>query len=245
MRIHLLSDLHNEISLYSPATTSADVVILAGDIDIGRRGIDWAKENFSCPCLYVAGNHEYYKGHLANTLKKMRSAADDRVRFLDCDEAIIDGVRFLGATGWTDYTATGNMPLAKWDALQTMRDFRKIRTESNYRKTTPDDYANISTHVKSWLSGKLLEPFDGKTVVITHHAPSTLSLMHAEMAGSHLSAAYANRWEGLMGEGLDLWLHGHSHTAVDYMIDKTRIVSNPRGYPGEWTGFDEALILEI
>jgi hypothetical protein len=36
-------------------------VILADDIHIGQKGIDWAKANFQDkPLIYVFGNHEYY-----------------------------------------------------------------------------------------------------------------------------------------------------------------------------------------
>lgn len=38
---------------------------------------------------------------------------------------------------------------------------------------------------------------------------------------------------------------GHSHCAVDYKIAGTRVVCNPRGYPGEETGFDPALVLTL
>lgn len=34
MRIHLLSDLHNEFDTYIPSVVDADIVILAGDIDV-------------------------------------------------------------------------------------------------------------------------------------------------------------------------------------------------------------------
>lgn len=72
MRIHPLSDLHNEFALFTPEVSDADVVILAGDIDLGTRGIEWARQAFHCPVLYVPGNHEFYRGHLTKTLQAMR-----------------------------------------------------------------------------------------------------------------------------------------------------------------------------
>ncbi|MNR64509.1 hypothetical protein D3C85_1871810 [compost metagenome] len=61
-----------------------------------------------------------------------------------------------------------------------------------------------------------------------------------------LDAAYANNCEGLMGgDRVALWVHGHSHVAVDYEIEGTRVVCNPRGYPGEETGFDPELVLTL
>jgi hypothetical protein len=65
------------------------------------------------------------------------------------------------------------------------------------------------------------------TVVVTHHAPSVLSLARTETV-NHLDAAYANRWEVLMEEPDTVWLHGHTHLAVDYTFKGTRVIANPR-----------------
>ena len=79
MKVIVYSDLHNEFSIFLPPPNAADLVILAGDIDIHARGVKWASETFSCPVIYVAGNHEFYKGHIDGTLKKMRDAAAPHV----------------------------------------------------------------------------------------------------------------------------------------------------------------------
>jgi 3',5'-cyclic AMP phosphodiesterase CpdA len=245
MRIHLLSDLHNEFRPFTPQVLDVDVVILAGDIDVNVRGVAWARQCFSGPVLYVPGNHEYYGGHLGRTLQKMRLVGGERVRVLDRDEVIIAGVRFLGATMWTDFAATGNPPMASLSAQHAMNDFRQIRTE-NYRRIRPADLVEQSVKTRDWLCGKLAESFAGQTVVITHHAPSLRSLQDSPHAGTHMDAAYANRWEDLMGgEALALWLHGHCHSAADYDVAGTRVVCNPRGYPGEKTGFNPGLILTL
>jgi predicted phosphodiesterase len=131
MKIHLLSDLHLEFENFVPEVSDADVTVLAGDIHLRTRGVEWAKQTFKGRVLYVPGNHEYYGGNLGKTLVKMSDAGDDRVRVLDCERVDLDGVRFLGATAWTDYAATGDPLTAQMDARETMTDFRKIRTGSN------------------------------------------------------------------------------------------------------------------
>ncbi|MCY1461840.1 hypothetical protein D9M71_795400 [compost metagenome] len=80
---------------------------------------------------------------------------------------------------------------------------------------------------------------------MTHHAPSLRSLQGNPHAGTHLDAAFANRWDDLLGDPIVLWVHGHVHMAVDYEATGTRVVCNPRGYPGEVTGFHPGLILEV
>jgi Icc-related predicted phosphoesterase len=43
--------------------------------------------------------------------------------------------------------------------------------------------------------------------------------------------AYSNRFEyDIIEAQPNLWLHGHIHSNVDYIIGQTRIVCNPRGY---------------
>jgi predicted phosphodiesterase len=245
MRIHLLSDLHNEFDLFEPEVRDADVVILAGDINVKTRGVEWAKNTFTCPVLYVPGNHEFYGGHLTRTLEKMRAASSDQVRVLDRDEVILSGVRFLGATMWTDFAATGNPPIAAFTAQNGLNDFKQIRT-ADFRRIRPADLISESAKTRDWLRAKLADPFDGPTVVITHHAPSLRSLQDNPHAGTDLDAAFANRWDDLMGgDQVALWVHGHSHTAADYDVAGTRVVCNPRGYPGEETGFCPSLVIEV
>ncbi|MCY1372155.1 hypothetical protein D9M69_593410 [compost metagenome] len=194
--------------------------------------------------LYVPGNHEYYRGHLPRTLLKLRQSSCPRVQVLERDEVILEQVRFLGATMWTDFSATGNAPVAAEHARSVMNDFRQIRTD-NYRRIRPDDLRRQSAKTREWLRARLAERHDEPTVVVTHHAPSLRSLQGNPYAGTHLDAAFANCWDDLIGDPIALWVHGHVHTAVNYDVTGTRVVCNPRGYPREVTGFDPRLILTV
>ena len=46
MKLHVLSDIHVEFEAFDAPATDADVVILAGDIHVGRNGLDWALQQF-------------------------------------------------------------------------------------------------------------------------------------------------------------------------------------------------------
>src|SRR5574341_785049 len=134
MRLHILSDLHLEFAPLRLPHPRADVVILAGDIHVQTRGVGWALEAFRQPVIYIPGNHEYYGGHFKNTLAKMKERAKDtHVRVLDKEEVVIDGVRFLAATLWTDFSVTGNPVLAAMEARLRMNDYSRIRA-GNYRR---------------------------------------------------------------------------------------------------------------
>ncbi|WP_258230052.1 hypothetical protein [Pseudomonas putida] len=104
----------------------------------------------------------------------------------------------------------------------------------------------ISNMSKSWLRSRLEEKFNGKTVVITHHAPLLRSLEHSPHPKSHLEAAFANNWTEFFEEKLaDLWIHGHTHINTNYVMNRTRVISNQRGYPGEDTLFNPDLIVDL
>src|SRR5713226_5947087 len=110
MKLQILSDLHLEMVKppysWRIPETKAEVVVLAGDIGVGVMGVEWAvreAERLQKCAVYVPGNHEYY-GERLNVLEKMRTVEiGSSVYVLDMDEVTLEGVRFLGATLWTDY----------------------------------------------------------------------------------------------------------------------------------------------
>ncbi|RMM96785.1 hypothetical protein ALQ14_102782 [Pseudomonas savastanoi pv. glycinea] len=242
VRIRIYSDLHNEFSMFAPPVCDADLVILGGDIDKKTRGIEWANRTFACPVVYVAGNHEYYSGHIDETLGKMRKAAASHVHVLENEEVIFNDIRILGTTGWTDFSATGNTVIATGVARENMNDFRMIRAGASYRRLYPDDVIKRNHAARNWLARELQKDFEGKTLVITHHCP-VIEVAGDEHYG-HLTAAYSNAWSTLI-EHADCWVFGHTHSFVDTTLAGCRLVSNPRGYPKEETGFQPSFEIEI
>lgn len=242
MKLQIYSDLHNEFAVFKAPAVAADLVILAGDIHTKARGVIWAGEAFSCPVIYVCGNHEFYGGHIDHTLRKMKEAALPHVHVLENEIFIWNQTRFLCATSWTDFSSSGNVVAATQIAWDWMNDFRVIRIEDNYRRLRPSDPISRNHATYDWLAQELGKPFDGKTVVVTHHAP--VPEVVGDKHEGHLIAAYANNWHALM-EKADLWVFGHTHRAIDVKLGRCRVVSNPRGYPREDTGFDPSLVVSL
>jgi predicted phosphodiesterase len=244
MRLYVVSDLHNEFAPFDVPhlDPSVDLVILAGDIDKKGRGVKWANETFQCPVAYILGNHELYDGHVDRTLQKMKDAAQPHVHVLENSSVVINGVRILGTTGWTDFTTTGNQVAASATAWEVMNDFKYIRIDAGYRRLRPADLIIRNHAAKAWLTKQLAVPFVGKTIVVTHHAPS--SVVAGTKHFGHLNAAYANDWPALIAQA-DLWVFGHTHEAVDVELAGCRLVSNPRGYPNDTTGFDALKTIEL
>lgn len=73
MKILVLSDLHLEFGPLTIGDHSADVLVLAGDIHLKARGVQWARETFKDrPVLMVFGNHEYYGDKYPSLLAKVK-----------------------------------------------------------------------------------------------------------------------------------------------------------------------------
>lgn len=269
MKIHFLSDLHLEFGKmrksYCPPA-EADVVVLAGDIGVGLQGIDWALNTFEIPIVFVAGNHEFYSQRtMQEFLREARAKADadDRMYFLENESIWIDGVRFAGATLWTDFAAVPGMKpeFAMQRAQDRMTDYQRITLETRqatqvYRskrrqpRFTPRMALARHQESRDFLEREFRElPPGEQLVVVTHHAPSAQSLPYRE-AHSPLDAAYVSNLEEVVANsGADLWIHGHIHCARDYVIGNTRVVSNCRGYsdsgPDAAPGFRMDAMVEI
>jgi predicted phosphodiesterase len=254
MKLHVLSDLHIEYALFAPPTTDADIIVLAGDIHKGNKGVYWAREKFpDKSILYVPGNHEYYRSDRLETLSLIRIAgAQSNVTILNEDEFIsqLHGVRFLGCTLWTDFRLYGNDK--QGEAINAgqrgLNDFRLIRDVGTPSGLfSPECSIGLHEHSLAWLTAKLDEPFDGKTVVISHHLPSMQSVATKYRDGV-LSACFASELEHLFGK-MSLWIHGHTHGNLDYEVNGTRVICNPRGYVtnqgSENFDFNPSLVVEI
>jgi predicted phosphodiesterase len=133
MKLRVLSDIHLEFAPFSPPAIDADAIVLAGDIGEGLTGLDWAREQFpKQEILYVAGNHEFYGARLPDALGDLtRRAQSLGIHFLENRAIEIGGVRFLGATLWTDYAIYSRNEeeagRAMFFARRGMNDYRHIR----------------------------------------------------------------------------------------------------------------------
>jgi len=230
MEILVLSDLHLEFANLPPPASKVDVVILAGDIWTKDNGIHWARAIWpDKPIVYVAGNHEFYHTERIAMLETLRNSAREAdVHFLENDAIVIDGVRFLGCSLWTDFELFG--PDKKLGCMregrENLNDFRLIHEGANL--FTPRDAIRVFNESSAWLSSKLDEQYQGKTVVVTHHLPSIRSVA-PQYKEDVLSACFASSLDRLLGRS-ELWIHGHTHTSFDYMVEGTRVICNPRGY---------------
>lgn len=263
MKIRPVSDLHLEFASIDFAPAGEDVIIFAGDIGIHTTGMKVANKvasTFGVPLIYIAGNHEYYRTRglslvdhtwestpvdLAREAYHTTVIEKNLTTYFENGCAVYDGVRFIGATLWTDMEYFGKNPLVEMTVKGALNDYRLIWSENNHPLTIE---MVIERHKASlaFIKERLAEPFAGPTVVITHHTPSSLSVPD-EYKNDHVTAGYTSRLEEFILDAQpELWIHGHTHNRYDYNLDQTRVVCNPRGYVGyEETGFDPNLIIEV
>lgn len=270
MRVHVFSDLHLEFGAceFPPEVrtgNAADLVLLAGDIHTRRRSPLWAAETFAQPVAMILGNHEAYDDSLYAAIAAQRQGAADAsarrpnpVRMLERETwnlAAADGkpVRVIAATLWTDFALLGADRQAHMmdEAHRAMNDFRMIGILDDLRMEerplTPSDCLRLHRESRAFIEAELARPFDGVTIVMTHHAPSGRSVPE-DWRGDPINAAYASDLEALIERTQPrLWVHGHIHASSDYRIGATRVVCNPRGYVPSHLNpdFDPALVIEL
>ncbi|MEG0927434.1 metallophosphoesterase [Chryseobacterium sp.] len=246
MKIQIISDLHQEFGQTELCFDNADMVILAGDINLGTKGVEWIKHKIvNKPVIYVLGNHEYYKGSYPKTLDKIKEAAQNSNIFvLENSSVDIDGIRFHGATLWTDFSIFGNPVKYGMLCQPKMNDYKKIRRDPSYSKMRTLDTFKIHQFSKVWLKESLENSKELKNIVITHHAPSIQSVSEHY---KNDPSAYASNLEEIIAEHQPLyWIHGHIHTPCRYSIGNTEVICNPHGYIDEkYNGYEKELFIEV
>jgi predicted MPP superfamily phosphohydrolase len=233
MRLQLISDLHTEFHRGSeltlirhlPIEPYLDFLVVAGDVVVpGYQGsliveaIFAALAEKACHVLYVIGNHEYYRGSKAWTENKLREAMarHPNIHWLDNDELTLDGIHFYGGTMWYPVGDGRNHEFAKQiaDSFE-IQNFTWAETENT--KFSEGLYACAKP----------------ETIVVSHHLPHPrtvpLKFVHSDTNRFFVSDQ-SHAIETLRPR---LWFFGHTHEACDIVLDSTRAVCNPYGYPME------------
>lgn len=253
MKLQILSDLH--IDSYARQShpighipkTDADIVLVAGDTANSDTGMPWLQEQaarLQVPLITIAGNHEYFNEDVLHFDKKLaiwdnyNSDTQQGVRVLQCQYIDIGDWRILGCTLWTDYqyqAGEGTMEAAK----RFMRDYKQIYAGDDL--FSPELSMQLHAKQRQWLKQALMSAhkLGKKTIAMSHHSVSPLSVSE-KYATLPSNAAFVSDLSAWMSESWapKLWVHGHTHEAFDYQVDKTRVIVNPRAYPNEVSSTD-------
>lgn len=243
MRVQILSDLHFEFdrdggeAFARAVPVAGDVLVLAGDLiplrvaDEVRRAFDWFCARFP-HVIFVPGNHEYYRTQPADAEALLASCARAfaNLHVLNPAVTVIGETRFVGAALWFPSTP---------DEARYRRELHDFRLIEGFVPWVHDTHA---AHL-AFLQASV-RPGD---VVVTHHLPHPGSIA-PQYLGSPLNRFFVADDAAPCVEhaGARLWIHGHTHVACDYAVGATRVVCNPRGYPGEGLAeVDLARVVEV
>lgn len=232
MKFKLLSDLHTEFwrgDGLEFTYNGEDVLVLAGDIAVGAYAVFLEIEYFlklGFPhVVYTPGNHDYWGNYMhqfEDTLAEQCKNLPVTLLFGRGERVTIKDVTFFGGTLWTDF---GRDWYAMQAAKAMINDYRQIRNynvESTIR-LNEQHVANIKF---------LYENTPGKKVVVTHFLPAKASVHDKYKSSADvLNSYYANSLDEWIAEMHDtIWVHGHTHESMDYVLGGTRVVCNPYGY---------------
>ncbi|MDI1244751.1 MAG: metallophosphoesterase [Rhodoferax sp.] len=277
MRIQLLSDLHLELhpEFLPQHAADVDVLVLAGDIGSYQTGSlltgsDFGLERFSPKrpaspwprVLFTPGNHEFDGLEFADTYVRLRQLCQNLgIEWLEQEIITIGSVRFVGTTLWSDFDAFAK---AEKSVTRQLQQREKAFRAANYylsKNTTlhqgqpmlADAMREVSLGCQAWLSGALLTPFAGTTVVVTHFAP-TLQSADPRYGQQPGTAGFCNALDELLPFA-QVWMHGHLHCAHNYTVRGNQdghefacqVVANPLGYlhKGEQASFVEGFVVDV
>lgn len=258
-----------------------DVLILAGDILISQTLHDYNQDNidmvedpedfsmgqiravryrqFVKDCsnsfnhvIVIAGNHEFYNGNFHKGLEYLREEYGQypNVHFLEDDCIEIDDVLFVGGTLWTDLNNFDQ--LTEIMIKNMMNDYHVIKNDAKgYRKLLPVDTQQRHVKTLNYIKQIVTQNPDKKIVVVTHHAPSSQSIMERYKEDHIMNGGYYSELSEFILDNPQIkkWFHGHMHSHFRYQIGETEVICNPRGYKtniyNEDTNWDEFISIEV
>lgn len=230
MIVQLLSDLHfehhldgGESFLRSLDPTGVDVLVVAGDLDSGERGL--VNSLFSLCALYshvvfVCGNHEYYGWHPHQVHHRLATLDRDvgNLHWLHHGEVVIDGVRFAGTPLW--FPRPEN-PLVMLDR-KLVNDFHLIK---NVEPWVYEEYGRAVAF--------LGEAGSRADVIVTHHVPTAMAMAHRFKSDTTNHYFITDITSRLLEWRPKAVLFGHTHDRMWFKLGETLLACNPFGYPHE------------
>ena len=218
-----------------------EAIVIAGDLsndaprnwDLFLRMI--RKQLPDVRILVLPGNHDYYRAFIDREDEMARVAQDGDATMVQKAEVVLGRTRILLCTLWTDYAVLRNPETAKAAAREGMNDFHMIRTGSDPRRhLEPEDTLAIHRDHVAWLEARLAAPFDGETIVVTHHAPVPEALLQPiDSLGPSFGSDLTDMIETHQPFA---WFFGHTHRPYQGRIGRTEILNVGLGYPREAPG---------
>lgn len=227
----------------------SQVLIIAGDISNDMMSSTNVVECASLVYDYVVvvdGNHDHYNNDVpveeAMELFKQNISRFTNVYYLDGQHSLtLDGVRFLGVTGWYDWKAYETQGISDFTAKRTWSQYSN---DSRYPTFVCDGPNSLAMQQAVNLADQVRLANEDDTVdkvVITTHMSPRADLMEwkaNDPVWNALTPSYVNtamdmvlreNTNGKIGH----WIYGHTHARQMVQKDGILYMNNARGYPRE------------
>ncbi len=251
MVIQYASDLHLEFRRNlefikaNPLQPRGGVLLLVGDIvpfavmEKHRDFFEYVSDHF-VKTYWVPGNHEYYGFDLAKRQGSFKEDLKSNVHLVNNFAVQHNETRFVFSTLWSKIS-----PANQWQIERNVSDFRLIKYKGfNF---TADKFNQLHEESIGFITSELANKTAGKTIVVTHHVPTFLNYP-VQYKGDILNEAFTTELHDLIeSQGADAWIYGHHHhNTPDFIIGKTRLLTNQLGYvaSGEHLYFNPAKTIE-
>lgn len=185
--------------------------------------------------IYVFGNHEFYmyklgKNYILKVVNILSHIKNLHILSRYTPSVVIDGVKFVGATLWTDLNYDAKLYHYYED---TTGDFKYIRYNDGPYFTKYRSNHWLKEHIAdfSWIKNEVINSVE-PIVVVSHHAPTSITTDPVDDPKSEYTQFYTSNLDKFILDNpkIKTWIHGHIHYPFDYYMGTTRIFSNPKDY---------------
>lgn len=234
MKFQYASDLHiefpeNKVFLKrNPLLANGEVLLLAGDIvpfRVIEKHMDfflYCSDNFEAT-YWIPGNHEYYYFDIKERSDVYHESLFNNVHILNNTVVMHNDVELICSTMWSHIR-----PENQWKIVNGLNDFRLINDGG--REFTVSKYNQLHQESIDFISTALARK-KGKSIVLTHHAPTFYKYPEKYIADALNDAFAVELYDLIYSNGPDIWIYGHTHANTnDFKIGTTNVLTNQLGY---------------
>lgn len=180
------------------------------------------------------GKHDFYQYRIDSEHRLQEFADRADAEYVNREVFTLGGTRFICATLWTDFNLPPGRVQNDAHIPTRMNDYRAIRhAGGGYRRLRLSETIAIHYADLAYIAQALRVPFEGRSIVVTHHAPHPGVLRDYS---ENLEAAYASDLSFFIeNHRPDGWMFGHSHDANSIAHAGCPIENVSLGYPGDVT----------
>jgi len=234
MKIQYCSDLHLEFAhndkylKNKPLSVCGEILILAGDIVplhdefFKNPFFSYISDNFE-QIYWVPGNHEFYHKDIMEFSKSYNIKIRSNINIVHNIELEYKNTQLIFSTLWSKISGINEKIIE-----QGVSDFDCISNKN--KKIKAYDFNKLHKDSLSFIQ-ETLNNKKSKTVVITHHLPSSLcnSPNHNNSPINEAFCVELTRY--IENCNANFWIYGHSHyNQKPLYIGNTILLTNQLGY---------------